>query len=202
MKKALMAKNESVDLNTTNQSKKVREFFNTKVHRYDVEGLCKKYGDTMDATGGRRVRGKDAINLLELSNSVQYALGLETHVPVAESVDVKYRHLITEMIRKIEKEYDCGTAIEKTLAETIALSHVRIICFSSAMDNYVPGKISINKEINDYYAIASKELDRAHRQLTNAIMTLRQIKMPYTPLNITAKTAFIAQNQQFNDHVK
>jgi hypothetical protein len=185
----------------TSQSKRARDFFdkNKETHRYSPDALLEKFANFMDQSRNRKPGEKRPEEFMEIHDKVAYVLGIENHIPVAESVDREYRHFITEMIMKTEQEYDCKTVIEKSLAETIALSHIRIICFSKAMNNYLPGKISINKEINDYYTIASKELDRAHRQLTNAILTLRQIKMPYTPLNITARTAFIGQNQQINN---
>jgi hypothetical protein len=43
-----------------------------------------------------------------------------------------------------------------------------------------------------------KELDRAERHFFTALNTLKQIKSPMLEMNIHAKTAFIAQNQQIN----
>src|ERR1035437_7622452 len=125
-------------------------------------------------------------NDMKMFKEAGLVLGLETHVPVAESVEYDYRYFITEMIQRIEKEYGCKTAIEKSLAEIIGLSHVRVVRLSKIITNHSSGKVSTNKEINDYYITISKELDRAHRQLINAIFTLKQIKMPNIPFNINA----------------
>jgi hypothetical protein len=44
----------------------------------------------------------------------------------------------------------------------------------------------------------SKELDRANRQFITALTTLKQMKTPSIEINVTAKTAFVGKNQQFN----
>lgn len=202
MKKALTKKIEEVDLvPVEDKVKKVRGFFNNTEHnRYNPEELFVKYFDLMGVRPIEKKRtDKEIMELHDLGNQVMLVLGLETHQALTESVDHEYRYLITEMIGRIEQEYNCTTVIEKSLAEMVALSHVRVLSLTKTLSGYGAGKVGINKEINDYYQIISKELDRAQRQLTGAIMTLRQIKMPQLSLNINAKTAFIANNQQINE---
>ena len=46
--------------------------------------------------------------------------------------------------------------------------------------------------------IIGLELDRANRQFLTALQTLKQIKAPQLEVNVETKTAFVAQNQQFN----
>jgi hypothetical protein len=121
---------------------------------------------------------------------------------VSEIVNEEYSYLIKDFIVKTEKEYQCKTAIEKSLAELIALSHIKIITISKTMNYYLSGKAGINKDVNDFYSVISKELDQAHRQLTNSVITLRQIKVSTSSFNVNAKTAFIAQNQQINNNDK
>lgn len=202
MKKALTKKIESVELvPTSDKIKKVRDFFNdTELNQYNPEKLFVKYFDLMGVRPRNKKRSDDEI--IELHNTgdkVMFALDLKTHFALTESVDEEYKYLITEMIACVVQEYACTTATEKSLAEMIALSHVRVLSLAKTMSAYGAGRVSINKEINDYYQIISKELDRAQRQLTGAIMALRQIKMPHMSLNINAKTAFIAHNQQINE---
>jgi len=126
-----------------------------------------------------------------------FALGLSTHVPVAETVRDEYKTFLAEMTRDIEREYNCTTASEKALAEAIASSYVRTIQYSRALTECTK-EHTLSHEINGHYAMVSKELDRAHRHFTNALLTLVQLKSPKLELNIKAKNAFIAQNQQFN----
>lgn len=124
-------------------------------------------------------------------------LGLETHYPLAETVKDSYRPLVIEVARQIEKEYDCKTPSEKILAETIAGAHIRIINYSRKL-NALTDEGYLTAERNGYGNMLSKEIDRAQRHLITALMTIKQIKSPSIELNVKAKTAFLAQNQQIN----
>ena len=126
------------------------------------------------------------------------ALGLSTHMLVTETVREEYRTFLVEMIKDIEREYGCKTAIEKALAETIASSYVRTLEYSRDLILYTKDN-HLTHEKNGYYNMLSKEIDRAHRIFLNASMTLKQLKSPSMEINIKAKTAFVGQNQQFNN---
>lgn len=198
MRKQLKTRNEVVpDQTSQDKIKRARDYISMENTIYSPDWLLESFTDYMNGkVRTDKVTEKDMC----MFKDALFVLGLDTHTPVAESVDDEYRYFINEIIQRIEREYGCKTSIEKILAETIALSHIRIICLSKTMNNYILGKISINKEINDYYRIIGKELDRAQRQLDSAIMTMRQIKMPRASFKINAKTAFIAQNQQVDKH--
>jgi hypothetical protein len=195
MKKKMATTKQEVSISSG--SSKTRDFFIRNRVGYSPDMLLEEFAEVMDVDGKR-----DEKKVYELFDKAQHALGLDTHTPVADSVPVEHRYLVTEFIRRTEEEYQCKTGIEKSLAQIIALSHIRVIYISKTLSSYLAGEVAINDDINDYFAIVSKELDRAHRQLTNAIMTLRQIKVSASPLNIKAHTAFISQNQQFNDYGK
>jgi hypothetical protein len=158
----------------------------------DPKSIIDSYAKKMDKNTGKELSKNSISDYLKVSMT----LGLDTHLPIANSVSEKYRPFLINIIEDIEKEYECNTAIEKSLAEIIASSHVRIIYLSDVLNN----NISLDKV--NFVSIISKELDRTHRQLINSISTLRQIKMPSIPFNVIAKTAFIAQNQQINNFEK
>jgi len=124
-------------------------------------------------------------------------LGLETHYPLAETVKDSYRPLVIEVARQIEKEYDCRTPSEKILAETIAGAHIRIINYSRKL-NALTDEGYLTAERNGYGNMLSKEIDRAQRHLISALVILKEVKNPTIELNVKAKTAFVAQNQQIN----
>lgn len=195
MKKKLATTKQEVSISS--RSSKVRDSLIENGVGYDPESLLGELAELLDS--GAPGREKKVYKLFDKS---QHALGLDTHTPVADSVPVEHRYLITEFIQRTEEEYQCKTGIEKSLAQIIALSHIRIICISKTLSSYLAGDVAVSRDVNDYFTIVSKELDRAHRQLTNAIMTLRQIKVSASPLNIKANTAFISHNQQFNDYGK
>lgn len=126
-----------------------------------------------------------------------YAFGTDTHLPLAQSVGKTYRAMVMRDVREIEKEYDCKTTTEKMLAETIAGAHARIIQYSRRLNNFA-NVDGITELSTPYYALWSKEVDRAHRQMMTAIITLKQLKSPTLNVSINAKTAFVAENQQIN----
>ena len=135
--------------------------------------------------------------MIETHNEALIALGLETHYPLADMVGKRYRALAIEVARQFEKEYNCKAPSEKLLAQTIAGTYCKIIEYSPHLRG-LAHETSVSKEKNDYYAMISKELDRSHRQMLTALTMLRQIKNPPIELNVKAKTAFVAQNQQIN----
>ena len=135
--------------------------------------------------------------MIETHNEALIALGLETHYPLADMVGKRYRALAIEVARQIEKEYECKRPSEKLLAQTVAGAYCKIVEYSPHLRG-ITTDISLSKEKNDYYSMISKELDRAHRQMITTLSTLRQIKNPPIELNVKAKTAFVAQNQQIN----
>lgn len=162
---------------------------------YILENTTKKVNAYLAAPDKEAEQMKK--DMLESHNEVLTSLGLETHYTLAETVSKRFQPLIIEVARQIEKEYDCKTASEKILVQLIAGTYGKIIDYSSLMNsNIFDLGISANK--NNYNALLSKELDRAHRQLITALATLRQIKNPPLELNVRAKTAFVAQNQQIN----
>ena len=162
---------------------------------YDPDKFIEDFSNNMDKS-----KGELSSKLCEDYQRVAMTLGLDTHLPIAESLPEDYRLFLVEIIKNVEKEYGCKSSIEKALAETIALSHVRVIHLTKTFNNYTLVGTAISKEKNNYYNLIGKELDRAHRQLSNGILTLKQIKSPTIPFNVTAKTAFFAKNQQINDN--
>jgi len=143
--------------------------------------------------------GKLSQETMEAFREASIVFGLNTHLPIAETVREEYRPLLIEVIRNLEKENDCQTTNEKILVETIASAYVRVLQYSKKL-NYCLGKaeVEISRNKNEFYGIISKELDRAQRQLNSALLTLKQMKSPSMELTIKAKTAFIANNQQNN----
>ncbi len=199
MKKTLSTKTAPVDVTDAEKIKYSRDFIRRENNAYSPDHFFVSFNNHMTERVKNRNDGEATDKDLKMYEDALSVLGLETHVPVAESVGDDYRLFITEMIRRTVQEYGCTTAIEISLAQTIALAHVRVLCLSKTLSAYSLGKVSVNDDINDFYRIISKELDRAQRQMTSAIFTLRQLKTPQMSFNIKAKTAFIAHNQQIND---
>ncbi|MBI2414373.1 hypothetical protein HYV31_00805 [candidate division WWE3 bacterium] len=130
-------------------------------------------------------------------NDAVYAYSLDNHVAITGSVTKTYRPLVVGMTEQLMAEFDCKAPHEKALAELIASSYARYIQFTSFFNN-AQNIDYLSTEKTNYYTMFSKEADKAHRQFTNALMTLKQIKTPVPTVNVMAKNAFVAQNQQLN----
>ena len=114
----------------SNSATKARDFLIKQKAGYGADKLLEELAEMLD-------NGITNDQALELFFQSQHALGLDTHVPVAESVPDEHRYLITEFINRTEEEYQCETAIEKSLAEVIALSYIRVISISKTMSSYI-----------------------------------------------------------------
>lgn len=201
MKKALATKNALIDRTSAEKIRYARKFIGKENGSHSPDHFLVGFVDYMDKRSKDRKLVTDEITDkdMQMFKDANYLLGLDTHVPVTDSVDYDYQNFLVEMTQRTVREYGCNTAIEISLAQTIALAHIRVLCLSKTISAYGLGKVSVNDDINDFYRNISKELDRAHRQMASAIFTLRQLKAPQMSFNIHAKTAFVANNQQIND---
>jgi hypothetical protein len=201
MKKALTTRNTAVERTNAEKVKYARRFIGRENTNNSPDYFLVSFVDYMDKRTKERklTPSKITDEDMRMFKDANYLLGLDTHMPVADSVGYEYHNFITEMIERTVREYGCTTAIEISLAQNIALAHVRVLSLSKTLSTYGLGKVSVNDDINDFYRNVSKELDRAQRQMVSAIFTLKQLKAPQMSLNIKANTAFIANNQQINE---
>src|ERR1019366_7303059 len=106
-----LIKQEDQGLAQRGERKKIREW----VSAFPIFN----YADgSIDKLVGSITNGKtDSKELAAQVYDVHFALGLSTHLPVAETVEKEYRPFLMEMIKDVELEFDCKTASEKILAE-------------------------------------------------------------------------------------
>lgn len=128
----------------------------------------------------------------------EFALGLETHRPLAETVSKQYEPMVIGFAQQLVKEYRCNTPSEKALAQVIAGAYARIIQYSMVFNNSCTRMGFLTSEKVGFYNMISKEIDRAQRHFISSFVTLKQLKSPNIELNVKAKTAFVSQNQQIN----
>lgn len=114
---------------------------------------------------------------------------LHSSVPDGKLVVLTARQLITE--------YDCHTTSERAMGRLAANAYARILENSRVLAELVQHEKATQLYIN-LYSTMSKELDRATRQFDTAISNLIRMKSPSMNVSVTAKTAFVANNQQFN----
>ncbi len=138
--------------------------------------------------------------LLGRSSEAVMTVGLINHYQIIYTAEKQYASLILEITRKIEKEHECTTAVEKILAEQIAMAHIKIIDYSRRFEEWCSSPQSSKVEITKFLEMLGRQIDKANRQLHTAIIVLRQIKQPALSVNINTKNIFTAQNQQINDN--
>lgn len=166
----------------------------------DPSEVLKEFDSLMsqhnEATGKQKKEIEEKIS--QKGYEALMLLGLDNHYLLAETVDARYRPSIIEAANNLVKEYDCKTPGEKMLAQVAAVSHARILANARWFNNCITFSNSLTDIKTRYLAAISKELDRANRQFISALSTLKQLKTPNFEVNVKAKTAFIAQNQQIN----
>lgn len=125
--------------------------------------------------------------------------GLDTLWQLRESVSEA--DMVVQTAQELVRDYECRTASEKAMAQVAANAFGRILENSRIMRGYGALERVDQLQIN-FYTMVGKELDRATRQFDTAISNLMRMKTPTLKVNVTAKTAFVANNQQINANQK
>ena len=176
---------------------KVLEMFRVKG---DLNEVLYELGDLLPkflhGTEKEREKMKEAIN--EKAMSVMYSLETDTHFALMESFDERFRSGAKEICIQFIRDLDCKTDVEKIMAETAAIGFIRFLDASRRLNNSLSTDNYLSAVKTGYMAMLSKERDRSHRQYLSTVATIKQLKAPAIEMNIKAKTAFIAQNQQIN----
>lgn len=133
------------------------------------------------------------MNILSLAHS------LESGHALLESVDDRYKPFALEIKKSLEQEFACEKPSERMLVDQIVNAHLRKLEYTRLMVKYREQEWLSQEKVAvlNFY---SKEADRAHRQFISALETLKAIKQPPINVNVKAQNAFVAQNQQFNNH--
>jgi hypothetical protein len=132
-----------------------------------------------------------------LMEQVVFTLGFENDYTLVETVNEKYRGMAIELRRQLIKDFDCKTYAEKVLVDSVVSGYMRTIQCAKSFNN-ISHDDYLSGYKNQYMATMSKELDRAQRQLMAAYQMLVNLKRPPLTVQVKAKTAFVAQNQQLN----
>ena len=130
-------------------------------------------------------------NLFQALTLVEFEKGwLMTFFTIPE----QYKTFGVDMMRQLQKEYNCTTISEKATAELATISYIRTLGVQSRINSYL-GKGELTEIGVKFLAVMSKELDRANRHYLTAIQALRLLKQPPMQINVSADTAIIGQNQ-------
>lgn len=166
---------------------------NHNMHSIGVDTILKKFAENTFASEEDRARASIEINELSI------ACSLDSGHSLLESTSSAYRALALEVRRSLVEEFNCTLPSEKILVEQIVNAYIRKIEYSVLLTQHRQHSVLTHESIA-FLSLCSKELDRAFRQLVSALETLKSIKQH--PLNVHIKTqnAFVAQNQQNNNH--
>lgn len=141
----------------------------------------------------------------EVANEVGRLYGLENGAWIANLDHKKDYSTLARMRQKVIREYNCKTAIELMLADSIVACYWRMIKNEMKINrltnkgdygySFDQLKINIIKEL-------SKETDSANRRLIMNIVLLKEMKQPALNINIRTNNAFVGDKQQFNNNVE
>lgn len=190
--------NKQIKTNTIRQDleKHLNKYLKTSA---DPEKLFEKMDNLFNKyeAADKKEKEKIADEISAVGFKVMVATGIDTHVPLAESVHPDHHVMAIEVANKLIDEYQCKSASERALAQLAANSYSRFMTFSKRLTQATELEY-LSSQKNGYYSMISKEVDRSQRRFISAIMSLKQIKSPTMNLHFKADTAFVAQNQQIN----
>lgn len=161
--------------------------------QYNLKNFANKH---LDKALSGRISKEQQVELLEDAGKLCHALGVETGYPLMESVQEINHGLAIEIKRNLEKEFDCQNYSEKMLVDLITNAYITKLSLSYKM---ATSQNNLGHDHDSYRNYLSKELDRSHRQFLSGLETLKFMKQPSLRVNIKTNTAFIAENQQFNN---
>jgi hypothetical protein len=141
----------------------------------------------------------------KLVSEIVTMYGLENGIWVSNLGYQKDYATLARMRQKVIREYHCKSSLELMLADSIVASYWRIIKNERRLAQLLEKedgswsfdqlKVNTMKELN-------KEIDMASRRLNINIVLLKEMKQPALKVNVKTNTAFISENQQFNNNVE
>ncbi len=113
---------------------------------------------------------------------------------LATNVSEPYKTFGIQMLRDLQKEYNCTTVSEKATVELATLSYIRMLDLERRLNRYIYDSNMNNADLI-LFGLLSKDLDRAIRQYLSSLQALKIMKQPQLQVNIKTETAIVGQNQ-------
>lgn len=173
------------------------------LNHYEFEGILDHLegidSDIKTVKTSRKDSFKYIVSRDRLKNKVDENLKmfeLDTHVGLQECVEKNNRKGLVYTIYKLEQEYGCSNGIDKMLISNISLCMFRIQELTKRYNQLVQNRL-IDTRNNPIYnkdelalsRIISTELDRAHKQLNNSILTLKSLKTTTPKITVNVDKA-------------
>ena len=181
-----MSKNKLTKPRTTEDIKKSIEEAGTG---FNSEYILKLADKELRGVKDPRVFGPDT-NAYKALTLLEFDKGLLMMSVIPE----RFRIFALEFSKNLQKEYQCKTQSEKSIAEMTSLNYVRVLEIQDRINSYL-GKGSASDTGVKFLSVMSKELDRAERHYITSLQLLRMLKIPPLQMNIKTNMAVVGQNQ-------
>ncbi len=188
--------NRKVELKDLEKIEELRQAISSSdlFHRKEDEYLRKRVLNKKNLT-------KEEVE--NISDELVMMHGLENGYWVSHISYNKHASTLSRVREKIINENDCKNTIELMIVDRIVASYWRIIRYETILNRFVENEkgqfsfsqLSINalKEVN-------KGLEIAHRQHSNNIILLKELKQPNLKVTVKTDNAYFAENQQINNN--
>lgn len=146
---------------------------------------------------GQEIAKEKDYSVMEFNSNTHKAMTLyefENGVLMVMTIPESYRTFALNFSRNLQKEFDCKTPSEKSLAEVTTINFIRVLDIQQKIKSYLEMK-TINQNGIGYLNIMSKELDRAERHYLTSLQSLRMVKTPQLEVSIRTQNAFVGNNQ-------
>jgi hypothetical protein len=141
----------------------------------------------------------------EIANELVMMHGLENGYFVSHISYQKHTSTLSRMRAKIIAENDCKSTAELMIVDRIVASYWRIIRYETIFDRFVEdeeGKFSFSQLSVNALKEVNKGLEIAHRQHSNNIILLKELKQPNLKVTVKTGNAYFAENQQINNNTE
>jgi hypothetical protein len=152
--------------------------------------LNKAFEELKKISKGTELSEEKTPNLYRVFSTLEFEKGMLLSVCFPKL----YQSFAISLNRKFQKEFDCQTPSEKSLAELTVVNFCRTLFVQKKINDYIERGTVTDIGVG-YLNFLSKELDRANRHYTTALQTLKVIKQPNIEMNIKTQTTVIGQNQ-------
>ncbi len=204
-----------------NPNNQIREWIGGFRKHYDPDSVLGDVGSQLEALG------KDYYfhdELCDLNDRAMTLHEFDNGILMSKAIPDEYATFAIDFSRKLQREYDCKTTVEQSLAELATVNFIRVLDtqkrLNEALDNQKTLSSSgrsheeCENRTDPFYPpldhlhackraelglkllnVLSKELNQANRQFVMAIQTLIMMKQPPMQVNIKTNTAVVGQNQ-------
>jgi hypothetical protein len=147
----------------------------------------KQYAKAIETKGGERDKIMNYLN----------SKSLESKYHLLETIEKNFLPFALRFTDDLVKEYDAKTPSEISLVQMAVLAYCRYLKSSQRFKTFITQEY-IDSCKAQYCSIAERAIDKAYREYTSILQTLRHMKQPPMTVSIKTNTAFVAQNQQNN----